>query len=206
MLFLDELPEFARNVLEALREPLESGRVTIVRAAYSIEFPADFQLVAAMNPCPCGFAGDPKHACRCSPDRVQRYQAKVSGPFLDRVDIVLGMAREPYSHPSNSTLGETSAAVGERVTRAVRQQRARGAGINARLYGARLREVCQLDSAGQKLLRSAAERLGLSARGCASALRVARTIADLAESRHVLAEHLAEALILRRPESVRESG
>jgi magnesium chelatase family protein len=206
VLFLDELPEFARNVLEALREPLESGRVTIARVAHSIGFPANFQLVAAMNPCPCGFAGDPKHACRCSPDRVQRYQGKLSGPFIDRIDMVVSLARESYAFAGNSSTVESSAVVRERVTRVAQLQRARGAGFNAGLHGARLQEVCRPDKSGQELLRSAAERLGLSARACASALRVARTIADLADSRDVSSAHLAEALIMRRPGGQRESG
>lgn len=196
VIFMDELPEFARPVLEALREPLESGSITIARASGSVTYPAAFQLVAAMNPCPCGYAGDPRRECRCSPEQIQRYQQKVSGPFMDRVDLCVAVGREapaPFQPPD----GETSAAVRQRVETARARQRARRPVPNAGLGGEALREDAMPDARGIKLLQRAAERLALSARACDRALRVARTIADLAGASAVSEAHLSEALSFR---------
>jgi magnesium chelatase family protein len=198
VLFLDELPEFARPVLEALREPMENGMVTIARAGWRSEFPARFQVVAAMNPCPCGYAGDSRRACRCGPDQVARYQGRVSGPFLDRLDIIVPVRREALcSLAGTSAAGESSAAVRRRVSGALERQRARGGGRNSRLTGQGLWRVARLQPAAEAFLLNAGEKLALSARGCERALRVARTIADLAGSDRICREHLAEALSLR---------
>jgi magnesium chelatase family protein len=198
VLFLDELPEFARNALEALREPLETGQVTIARANRTARFPARFQLVAAMNPCPCGFVGDPRHECRCSPDQVRRYQNKISGPFLDRIDITLELSRAGFDpDPGERPAGEPTSVVRERVLSAAgRQQKRRGCS-NARMPVADLRSVARPEPAGRKILRTAAERFALSARSCDNVLRVARTIADLDASDRIAARHITEALGLR---------
>lgn len=200
VLFLDELPEFSRPVLEALREPLGTGQVTIARALRTVEYPAAFQLVAAMNPCPCGFAGDQTEACRCTPEQVRRYQLKVSGPLLDRVDLVVSVGRAGLrdslssdGHPG----GECSAVVRARIVAAVARQQARAGVLNARLDAAGLRAHCQLPADGQALLEMAANRFALSARALDSARRVARTLADLSGDEFISRAHLAEALYLR---------
>lgn len=201
VLFLDELPEFAANVLEVLREPLETGRILISRAARQTEFPADFQLVAAMNPCRCGYAQDPQRACaRCSPEQAARYQRRISGPLRDRIDIQIEVAalsrrqlvdglREP---------GEPSASVAERVAAAWDRQQARQAVSNARLTQDGLRAHCQLSTEGERLLGAAIDRLGLSARAFHRILRVARSIADLADVDTIALDHLTEAIGYRR--------
>ncbi len=197
VLFLDELPEFSRPVLEALREPLESGRITVARAARTLEFPARFQLVAAMNPCPCGSHGDPGRLCHCSPDQVRRYRERLSGPFLDRIDIRLEVARTEVRLSADGD-GEGSAAVAARVTAAWSGQLERAGVMNAHLGPAETRHWCLPGAAGQLLLERAAERLRLSRRACDSVLRVARTIADLAGERLVGEDQVSEALALRR--------
>jgi len=200
VLFLDELPEWSRAALEVLREPLESGRITISRAARSAEFPARFQLVTAMNPCPCGWAGDPSSRCQCTPDLVRRYWSRLSGPLLDRIDLHLAMARLPPALlRADAPPGESSAAVRERVEAARARQLSRAGRLNAHLDAAGLATACGLDDAGQRLLEQAAERLQLTARSLHRVLRVSRTIADLAGSDAIASPHLAEALGYRMP-------
>ncbi|MBL8433461.1 MAG: YifB family Mg chelatase-like AAA ATPase [Zoogloea sp.] len=198
VLFLDELPEFDRRVLEALREPLESGHITISRAARRAEFPARFQLVAAMNPCPCGFHGHPDGRCRCTPEQIARYRGKLSGPLLDRIDLLLEVPMLSVADLQAAPAGEASAAVRERVARCRALQLARQGKPNASLAGAEIEAWCQPDAAGGKLLQSAIERLGLSARGYHRILKVARTIADMSESPAIGATHVAEAIQSRR--------
>lgn len=200
VLFLDELPEWSRAALEVLREPLESGRITISRAARSAEFPARFQLVAAMNPCPCGWAGDPSARCQCTPDLVRRYWSRLSGPLLDRIDLHLAMARLPPALlRADAPPGESSAAVRGRAEAARARQLARAGRLNAHLDASALAASCRLDDAGQRLLEQAGERLQLTARSLHRTLRVARTIADLAGSNGIASAHLAEALGYRMP-------
>ena len=195
VLFLDELPEFSRVVLEALREPLESGHVTISRASRQARFPARFQLVAAMNPCPCGTLGDPAGTCRCTPDQVARYRARVSGPLLDRIDLHVEVPRVRGSEDSGPA--ESSAAVRERVAAARAAQIARAQKPNQRLSVGELRTYCALAPSGQRLLARAMEKLHLSARARDRVLRVARTIADLAQSDRIADEHVAEGIGFR---------
>lgn len=198
VLFLDELPEFDRKVLEVLREPLENRRIVISRAARQAEFPAAFQLVAAMNPCPCGYRGHPSGRCRCTPDQVSRYAGKLSGPFLDRIDLIIEVPAVSQSELSAPAAGEDSARVRERVGRAHALQHARQGRDNARLGSRELDAVAKLDGEGQQLLNLAMQRLDLSARAYHRILRVARTIADLAGSELIAAGHLAEAIQYRR--------
>jgi magnesium chelatase family protein len=198
VLFLDELPEFDRRVLEVLREPLESGHVAISRAARQAEFPARFQLVAAMNPCPCGYAGDPSGRCRCTPDAIQRYRQRVSGPLLDRIDLKLEMPRVPQSELRDTAAGESSACVRARVVAARARQIARAGKPNAALGNAEIARDCALDVRSHALLDRAIERLGLSARAYHRVLRVARTIADLEGSDRLGAEHVSESILYRR--------
>lgn len=193
VLFLDELPEFARPALEALREPLSTRQVSVARARRSLEFPAAFQLVAAMNPCPCGYSGDPRQACRCSPAEVRRYQQRVSGPLLDRVDLVVTVGRAE----AGATGGEPSAVVAARVAAAVGRQLARAGLRNGELDGPALRASAVLPPPARAVLDAAVERFALSARAADSMLRVARTIADLAGDDRVAAPHVAEAVSLR---------
>lgn len=203
VLFLDELPEFDRNVLESLREPLESGRITVSRAARQADFPAKFQLIAAMNPCPCGYLGHKTLRCRCSPDLILRYQGKISGPLLDRIDLQVEVGAITHDELLSSATdaaekGESSAEIAARVARAAATQAARQAVPNARLEGATLDKVCKLDEASRNFLGAAMTRLGLSARATHRVLKVARTIADLANAEHISSAHLAEAIQYRR--------
>jgi len=196
VLFLDELPEFSRSTLEVLREPLETGHISVSRARNTVTFPARVQLIAAMNPCPCGYLGDPQHVCRCTPDQVARYRGRISGPLLDRLDIAVTLTREPgllFDAPR----GESSAAVLERVNNARKRMLARAGKLNAALDTTELGEQCRPDQAGRQLLDEAATRLGLSHRAANRCLRVARTIADLAAAEQISAAHIAESLTLR---------
>jgi magnesium chelatase family protein len=206
VLFLDELPEFERRVLEVLREPLESGMVTISRALRQVTFPASFQLVAAMNPCPCGYAGDPSGRCLCPADRIERYRARVSGPLLDRIDLHLEIAREPDWLAGTSTKRETTAAVAVRVAAARALATARQRCANARLSVPELNQHALLVPAARRLLEQAFSRLQLSPRGFHRLLRVARTIADLAGSTDIGVQDIAEALSLRRLERGDKAG
>jgi magnesium chelatase family protein len=199
VLFLDELPEFDRRVLEVLREPLESGRIHISRAARQAEFPARFQLVAAMNPCPCGYLGDPSGRCRCSADQVARYRARISGPLLDRIDLHVEVPQLPPEQ-LNAALAsaETSAAVRARVEAARERSLVRAGKANQALTPREIERTCRLDDAGQRLIAQALTRLGLSARAYHRVLKVARTIADLAGSDAIETTHLSEAIGYRR--------
>lgn len=198
VLFLDELPEFDRRVLEALREPLETGVVSVSRARRRAEFPARFQLVAAMNPCPCGYHGDPSGRCHCTPEQVRRYRGKLSGPLLDRMDLVVEV---PLLEPSTMQAmpdGEASATVRARVEQAHRRQTARQGGPNSRLAPREIDRLCRPDEAGARLLEQAITRMKLSARAYHRVLKVARTIADLDDSAQPGVAHIAEAIQYRR--------
>jgi magnesium chelatase family protein len=197
VLFLDELPEFDRHVLEVLRQPLESGCVAISRAARQVEFPARFQLVAAMNPCPCGYAGDPSARCRCTPDSIARYRARLSGPLLDRIDLKLDVPRIPHTHLRDTSSGESSTVVRARVIAARARQLDRAGKPNAWLANREIERDCTLQAGDQALLDRAVERLGLSARAYHRVLRVARTIADLAGEPVILTRHVTEAVHYR---------
>jgi magnesium chelatase family protein len=202
VLFLDELPEFNRNVLEVLREPMESGRVTISRAGCHAEFPARFQLVAAMNPCPCGFAGDNSGRCMCTSEQVQRYRGKVSGPLLDRIDLHIEMMKP--SRMLKRQISETPESSSEVLKRiiAARKLQLRRAGIpNAHLGSAGVRQFCGLSDNDRDFLEQAVDLTGLSPRGCHRVLKVSRTIADLENEEHIGVQHLAEALSYRGIES-----
>lgn len=195
VLFLDELPEWDRRALEVLREPLESGVVTISRAARQGEYPARFQLVAAMNPCPCGWAGDASARCRCTPDAVRRYRARISGPLLERIDLHVEVPRlPPAALRAEAPAGEDSATVRARVVAAHARQHARAGTLNARLDHGQMAQHCRLAPSDQRLLEDAIERLQLSARSLHRITRVARTIADLAGEDTIDTPHLAEAL------------
>ena len=201
VLFLDELPEFRKNVLEVLRQPLEDARVTISRAVGSITYPASIMLVSAMNPCPCGSLGDPRHECTCTPQQIQRYRAKISGPLLDRIDIQVEVPAVEYKELSQDTLTEDSATIRERVNKARQVQLSRFAGrtlfCNAQMTSRDIRKFCHPDDGGDKLLENAMSRLGLSARAYTRILKVARTIADLAGEEEVRSGHIAEAIQYR---------
>ena len=203
VLFLDELTEWNRSVLEVLREPMESGRIIISRAARQSEFPARFQLVAAMNPCPCGYYGDPSGRCHCSPDQVARYRSRVSGPLLDRIDIHIEVARQPTTALSNhAPPGEASESVRARVQTARLRQLKRAGKPNALLGTRELTRDCELQSNDQRLLERAIDKLNLSARAYHRILRLARTIADLAGAESLATAHLTEAIAYRRGERV----
>lgn len=202
VLFLDEFPEFGQRVLEVLRQPLEDKVVTISRASGSVSFPANFMLVAAMNPCPCGFYGDPVRACTCSEMSVTRYRKRISGPLLDRIDIHIEVPRIEYQKLAGNERLETSAEIRERVERARAKQRQRFAAhphtvSNADMKPAEIRKACPLDADGEKLMKMATERYKLSARAFHRLLKLARTIADLAESEKIESAHLAEAIQYR---------
>ncbi|MEJ5210675.1 MAG: YifB family Mg chelatase-like AAA ATPase [Burkholderiales bacterium] len=198
VLFLDELPEFDRRVLEVLREPLESGRIHISRAANQAEFPARFQLVAAMNPCPCGYLGHPSGRCRCTPDQVARYRARLSGPLLDRIDIKIEVPALREADLTGAPTGEPSATIRARVEAARARMLARQGKPNTQLTPAEIDTHCRPDAAGEGLLRQAITRLGLSARAYHRILALARTIADLEGSTTVQGPHIAEAIQYRR--------
>jgi magnesium chelatase family protein len=202
VLFLDELPEFRRNVLEVLRQPLEDGLVTLSRAALSLTYPARFILAAAMNPCPCGYHGDPTHPCRCSPLDVERYRARVSGPLLDRIDIHLEVPAVPYQDLVGGTSEETSATVRQRVeqARAIQRERfrgQRGVHTNASMSARDLRRWCAISAQVEGLLRSAVTRLGLSARAYHRILKIGRTVADLDGAAAIAPNHVSEAIQYR---------
>jgi magnesium chelatase family protein len=200
VLFLDELPEFDKRVLEVLREPLESGKIVISRAARQAEFPAKFQLVAAMNPCPCGYLGDSNGRCHCSQEQVRRYRARVSGPLLDRIDLHIEVPNLPRAEMRAEASGETSAHVRQRVYQARQIQLQRTGKPNSRLNNREIERHCKLAEADERLLDTAIEQLGLSARAWHRILRVARTIADLAHSEAIKTQHLTEAISYRRLE------
>jgi magnesium chelatase family protein len=201
VLFLDELPEFHRRSLEVLRQPLEHGAVTISRALNSTTFPASFLLVASMNPCPCGYLGDSRHACKCSPPQIERYMGRISGPLLDRIDLHIEVPAVPFQELSANADGTSSAQMREQVNRARAIQRQRfgvdSHKLNARMSSRQMRKHCVLDNAGRELLKQAMEELGLSARAHDRILRVARTIADLEHSPNIQQAHVVEAIAYR---------
>ncbi len=201
VLFLDELPEFKRSTLEVLRQPLEDSKVTVTRASGAMTFPTDFILVAALNPCPCGFFGDPKRECRCSLIQVQRYRNRISGPLLDRIDIQLEVPAAEFREVASKQEGEKSATIRERIVAVRKRQTERFARskvrCNARMSSKMVRAHCQLDDASEELLRLAMQQLGLSARAYDRILKVARTIADLADSETIQSDHIGEAIQYR---------
>jgi magnesium chelatase family protein len=202
VLFLDELPEFKRSTLEVLRQPLEDGRVTVARAAGSPTYPARFMLVAAMNPCPCGYFGDPKRPCSCTPVAISRYRSRISGPLMDRLDLQVQVPAVPYRDLSAPASGEGSEALRARVLAARKEQKARFAKFprvfaNAHMTPKLLKEHCTPTPPAQALLETALERLGLSARAYTRILKIARTIADLDGHHHLEPHHVAEAIQYR---------
>ena len=202
VLFADELPEFNKSTLEVLRQPLEDRKITISRAKYTVEYPCSFMFVASMNPCPCGYYNDPTHKCVCSPGQIQRYLNKISGPLLDRIDIQIEITPVPFKDISRSTQGESSASIRQRVIKArlIQEQRFKdcnGIHCNAQMSERMIHQYAEPDEAGINLLRTAMERLNLSARAYNRILKVARTIADLESSENVQPQHLAEAISYR---------
>jgi magnesium chelatase family protein len=201
VLFLDEMPEFGQHILEVLRQPLEDGLVTISRAQGTVSFPAKMTLIGAMNPCPCGYLGDSQRSCTCTPQMITRYQRRLSGPLLDRIDIHLDVPRVDYEKLADSRTGETSAAIRQRVERARERQRSRFRGkklhANAEMGPADVRDHCRTDNAAQNLLRMAMQQLKLSARAYHRVLKLSRTIADLAGADVIGAAHIAEAVQYR---------
>jgi magnesium chelatase family protein len=201
VLFLDELPEFRRNVLEALRQPLEEGRIKVSRIHKSLSFPAKFMLVAAMNPCPCGFYTDPHKQCRCNTTKIERYRSKISGPLLDRIDIHIEVPAIKYKELSSQDQPEPSANIKERVEKArgIQLKRFKDDGVfaNSHMNHKQIKKYCSITPEGQNLLKAAIEELGFSARAYDKILKVSRTIADLAESENIQAEHISEAIQYR---------
>ncbi|RMF54560.1 MAG: ATP-binding protein, partial [Calditrichaeota bacterium] len=202
VLFLDELPEFKKNVLEVMRQPLEDGRVTIARASLSITYPANFMLAAAMNPCPCGYYTDPNKECTCSPVQIQRYISRISGPLLDRIDIHIEVPAVRYQDLASESGGEKSEVIRERVQKAreIQLQRFKDSKhlfCNADMQSKDIRKHCQVDERGQQLLKMAITQLGLSARAYDRILKVARTIADLSGSETIEPEFISEAIQYR---------
>jgi magnesium chelatase family protein len=202
VLFLDELPEFRKNVLESLRQPIEDGTVTITRSSVTAAYPAEFMLVAAMNPCNCGFYGDPKRVCRCTPQQIRQYQARISGPLMDRIDIHIEVPSVKYRDLTGKSAGESSQDIAERVNRARGMQDRRflqdnNIRFNARMSDKQIKAYCIIDDDSQKLIEMAIDRLGLSARAYTKILKVARTIADLDEEEAIRSSHVAEAIQYR---------
>jgi magnesium chelatase family protein len=202
VLFLDELPEFKKNVLEVLRQPLEDGVVTISRASLSLSFPARFTLIAAMNPCPCGYYNSPQHDCHCSPQHIQKYLSRLSGPLLDRIDIHVEVPAVNYKELSSKGLSESSPEIRQRVQKARKVQQERFIEeteifSNAHMQSKEIRKYCKIDKAGQELLKNAITKLGLSARAYDRILKVGRTIADLTAMKHISSDHVAEAIQYR---------
>jgi magnesium chelatase family protein len=201
VLFLDELPEFKKHVLEVLRQPLEDLRVTISRASTTLTYPSNFMLVAAMNPCPCGYFSDPKHACRCTHQQIHRYRSKISGPLLDRIDIHVEVPAVPYKDLMTESSAEPSAEIGERVAdaRKIQSQRFNRARIycNAQMSSRHIKTHCKIDDASRRLLESAIDKLGLSARAFNRVLKIARTIADLNAETAIRVDHISEAIQYR---------
>ncbi|MCR4719054.1 MAG: YifB family Mg chelatase-like AAA ATPase [Firmicutes bacterium] len=201
VLFLDELPEFKREALEVMRQPLEDGKVTISRVNATLTYPCNLMLIASMNPCKCGFLGDSRRHCTCTPNQINRYRSKISGPLLDRIDIQVEVANVEYDDLNNEQKGETSSKIKERVNaaRQIQHERYKDYGIysNSQLTAGMLSEFCRIDSAASDILKLAFERMGLSARAHSRILKVARTIADLAGQKDIKAEHIAEAVQYR---------
>jgi magnesium chelatase family protein len=201
VLFLDELPEFKRNVLEVLRQPLEDGNITVSRAIGSINYPASFMLVAAMNPCPCGFFTDPQKECNCTPPQIQRYRSKISGPLLDRIDIQVEVPALRYQELASRDPGESSSTIRERVNRAraiqLRRFEKRRLFANAQMGTKDIKRHCAVKEGGEKLLEIAINKLGLSARAYTRVLKVARTIADLEGCEEIQSGHISEAIQYR---------
>ncbi|MCD6138107.1 MAG: ATP-binding protein, partial [Deltaproteobacteria bacterium] len=210
VLFLDELPEFKKNVLEVLRQPMEDGSVTIARALTSITYPASFMLVAAMNPCPCGYFSDPNHECTCTYGRIQKYRSKVSGPLLDRIDIHVEVPAVPYKELASQHESETSAAIRERVNRAraIQSERLKRTKIhcNAQMNNRQIKKYCSTDREAHSLLEAAIDKLGLSARAFSRILKIGRTIADLEEAANIEVHHISEAIQYRSLDRADLSG
>ncbi len=201
VLFLDELPEYPRSVLEILRQPLEDGVVSVSRASRTVEYPASFMLVASMNPCPCGYHGSATHECTCTPAQIQKYASRISGPLLDRIDVQINVDEVQYSELTDGSVGESSAAVKARVNaaRAVQTERYKNTPVhcNAKMPSAMIKKYCKLDDAGEKILAAAFDKLGMSARAYSRILKAARTIADLDGSADIAARHVSEAVMYR---------
>jgi magnesium chelatase family protein len=201
VLFLDELPEFKKHVLEVMRQPLEDLRVTISRAASTLTYPSSFMLVAAMNPCPCGYFSDPKHECRCSSQQIHRYRSKISGPLLDRIDIHVEVPAVPHEDLMKDSAAEPSEAIRLRVTKAreIQSERFKRAKIycNAQMSSRHLKTHCKIDAASRNLLESAIDKLGLSARAFNRVIKISRTIADLEGMSDIQVDHISEAIQYR---------
>jgi magnesium chelatase family protein len=197
VLFLDELPEFPRSVLEVMREPIESGKIHISRAKAQVSYPAQFQLLAAMNPCPCGYLGDKHNRCRCTPHQIERYRNKISGPLLDRIDMHINVDNLPIHELQNSPQGEASEPIRKRVLAARTIQLHRQGKANSQLHGAELNKYCFLEEKSKNLLANAMEKLRLSARSYDRIIKVARTIADLKGHSNIDIIHISEALAYR---------
>jgi magnesium chelatase family protein len=210
VLFLDELPEFKKHVLEVLRQPLEDRMVTISRAATTITYPSSFMLVAAMNPCPCGFFGDPKHECRCTHQQIHRYRTRISGPLLDRIDLHVEVPAVAYKDLMGEACAEPSSAVLSRVlaARAIQSDRLARFNIycNAQMGSRLIKKCCPIDDASCRLLETAIDRLGLSARAYNRVLKIARTIADLESASDIRPNHIAEAIQYRNLDRMRKSS